>query len=43
MLPLAGAITGETPEVHDDDHVGRLGLAIRLGVEGSGHLQLGTR
>jgi hypothetical protein len=29
--PLLGAISSKTTEIHDDDPVGRFGLAIRLG------------
>jgi hypothetical protein len=36
--PLLGPVPCEAPEVHDDDFVGRLRLAVRLGVEGGRHL-----
>jgi hypothetical protein len=42
LQPLAGSITGEAPQVHDDDAVGRLGLTIGLRVEGRRHVEFGA-
>jgi hypothetical protein len=42
VQPLARAILGEAAEVHDDDFVGDLRLAVRLGMKGYCHVQLSS-
>jgi hypothetical protein len=39
---VSGAVTGETPEVHGDGFVHRLGLAICLWMECRAHTELHT-
>jgi hypothetical protein len=42
VQPLARAILGEAAEVHDDDFVGDLHLAVKLGMKGCRHVQLSS-
>jgi hypothetical protein len=37
--PLPGTVAGEASQVHDDNLVGGLGLAVRLRVKGEGHVE----
>jgi hypothetical protein len=41
LQPLSWSITREAPQVHGDDSVRRLGLAVRLRVEGRCHVEIG--
>jgi uncharacterized Fe-S cluster protein YjdI len=36
--PLAWLVPDEAEQIHDNDVVGHLGLAVRLGVEHRGHV-----
>jgi hypothetical protein len=38
--PLPGTVAGEASQVHDDDSVGSLSLAVRLRVKGGRHVEL---